>query len=152
MEIYSNSTLVIGWVLIFQTLACTLEVRKFCHCVQQMTKYRPSIVLLLYWSVQAMRIFFILIVMWGIKYSPLNSNRRSPSYPMWADYFGFTLSILSMICIPGYWVYYALLGPKKDFIKNIQNGIRSNINFSTIEENETCSDQQQKSREEYELQ
>ena len=156
IDTYSVTTLTVGWVLLFQSLACTFEARRFCNCIQEMTKCRLSVVILLYWLVQAMKIIFIICIMWGINYYPLycEDNYCGQLYPKWVDYFGFTLTIASMICIPAYFIYYIFFGPTNFIRRNLEIGIRSTIKNLGKERNEAFIDQQQQGQhgEEYELQ
>ncbi len=126
MDFYSASGIPILWCCFFQTIAIgwIFGVNKFGQCIEQMTGYKPH----MYWTVcwagiaplvmgvrlnirtnidGASIVFFQgIFLSYCISWTPVKYGKVE--YPMWAHVIGFTMSLASMLWIPGYAIYYIL--------------------------------------------
>jgi len=128
MDFYSASGIPILWCCFFQTIAIgwIFGANKFGDCVAQMTGYQPHRYWIWTWGFIAPVVMAVIFFSYLISWKPVKYG--TVEYPMYAHFIGLAMSLMSMLWIPGYAIYYILnqRGSLKDRItKGITPDIKS---------------------------
>ena len=71
-------------------------------------------------------LFFVLVT----QHKPLEYSNGEP-YPQWAEVFGFALSLCSMLCIPGYAIFYMIKAPGATWRDRLRTGLTPSVHLRT---------------------
>ncbi|CAB4058288.1 SLC6A1 [Lepeophtheirus salmonis] len=129
MDFYSASGIPILWCCFFQTISIgwIFGTKRFAGCVEQMTGFRPNFYWIATWGFVAPVVMASIFIFYLFRWSPVKYG--DIQYPLSAHVIGFVMSLMSMLWIPGYAIYYMLnqRGNLKDrLIKGLMPNIKSN--------------------------
>ncbi|XP_050546751.1 sodium- and chloride-dependent GABA transporter 2-like [Daktulosphaira vitifoliae] len=112
MDTYAASGVSLLWVCFFQTIAISwcFGANRFQDCINQMLGFRPNIFWYICWVYLAPLVMITVFVFFIIKYEPVTYG-KSYTYPWWGEGLGIFISLLSMIWIPLYALYYLITQP-----------------------------------------
>lgn len=136
MDFYSASGISLLWVCFFQTvgLSWVFGVEKFSDCVEQMLGFRPGIFWQITWKYLAPAVMVTIFISQCWQFETLSYGDYK--YPNWANVIGFGISLMSMVWIPLYAIFYLIKGPKKTLHENLKLGMKSTINPRKVSEKE----------------
>uniref|UniRef100_A0A914C425 Transporter n=1 Tax=Acrobeloides nanus TaxID=290746 RepID=A0A914C425_9BILA len=125
-DAYGASGIALLFVVFFEVvgLAWGFGARRVRNALHEMLGFRPSVFWEIIWKFISPLITAVLFVFCIVMYVPLKYP-GGENFPFWAQMFGFFLSSCSMICIPGYAIYYLFcsrsqLSLKDRFIEGIR--------------------------------
>ncbi|XP_025410975.1 sodium- and chloride-dependent GABA transporter 2-like isoform X4 [Sipha flava] len=112
MDMYSASGISLLWVCFFQTVAISwfFGADRFRECINQMLGFRPNLFWYICWVYLAPFVMITVFIFYVIKYEPVMYGTHY-RYPWWGEGLGITISLMSMIWIPLYAVYYLMSEP-----------------------------------------
>ncbi|KAI9549873.1 hypothetical protein GHT06_007259 [Daphnia sinensis] len=112
MDYYSASGMSMLFLVFFQTIsiAWIFGTSRFCDCIEQMSGSRPSWFFYVCWSFFGPLVMAGVFLFYVIQYIPVTYGENY-QYPWWAEAIGITISLSSMLWIPGYAVYYIVTTP-----------------------------------------
>ncbi|XP_026810590.1 sodium- and chloride-dependent GABA transporter 1-like isoform X2 [Rhopalosiphum maidis] len=112
MDTYSASGISLLWVCFFQTIAISwfFGADRFRECVNQMLGFRPNLFWYICWVYLAPFVMITVFIFFIIKYEPVKYGNHY-TYPWWGEGLGIIISLISMIWIPLYAVYYLMTEP-----------------------------------------
>lgn len=127
MDFYSASGMALLWVCFFQTITIGwfFGTESFCDCVEQMTGKRPNMFWFLCWKYFAPAVMFAVFIFYCVSYTPVKYG-NDYIYPKWAEGMGLSMSLASMIWVPGYAIYYILSRPGT-IMENLRSGLSPNM-------------------------
>jgi len=127
MDFYSCSGMALLWVCFFQTVVIgwVFGADKFSDCVEQMTGVRPNLFWVLCWKYFAPAVMAAVFGFYVMTYQPVTYG-KDYIYPTWAEGLGLTISLSSMVWVPGYAVYYLVTQPGS-LLQNLKTGLIPNI-------------------------
>ncbi|CAD6191994.1 unnamed protein product [Caenorhabditis auriculariae] len=103
-DFYAASGWALLWLLFFECIAISwsLGINRWYDHMHSMIGYYPSA----WWKFCWVFATPAGVLLFGlIKYEPLRIKAYNYDYPLWAQLFGWFLSLSSMLCIPGYAIY-----------------------------------------------
>ncbi|XP_032781579.2 sodium- and chloride-dependent GABA transporter 1 [Daphnia magna] len=112
MDYYSASGMSMLFLVFFQTIsiAWIFGTSRFCDCIEQMSGSRPSWFFYVCWCFFGPLVMAGVFLFYVIQYIPVTYGENY-QYPWWAEAIGITISLSSMLWIPGYAVYYIVTTP-----------------------------------------
>ncbi|BES95385.1 transporter [Nesidiocoris tenuis] len=128
MDYYSASGLCLLWVCFFQTIAISwfFGADRVLDCIQEMMGTRPNRFWYICWVYISPAVMLSIFVFNLIQYVP--ATYGSYAYPPWAQHLGISISLTSMLWIPGYALFYFLTTPGT-FQQRLKTGLTPKINF-----------------------
>ncbi|VVC33587.1 Sodium:neurotransmitter symporter [Cinara cedri] len=112
MDTYSASGISLLWVCFFQTISISwfFGADRFRECVNQMLGFRPNLFWYICWVYLAPFVMITVFIFYVIKYQPVSYGNHY-TYPWWGEGLGIIISLMSMVWIPLYAVYYLITEP-----------------------------------------
>ncbi|KAE9554274.1 hypothetical protein FO519_002508 [Halicephalobus sp. NKZ332] len=107
IDAYGASGIALLFVVFFEVvgLAWGFGADKVRAAIHEMLGFWPSKVWLFFWKFTAPLVTAVLFIFCIAMYAPLKYP-DGRDFPMWAEVIGFCLSGCSIVCIPGYAIYY----------------------------------------------
>jgi len=108
MDFYAASGLSLLWCVFFQTVAIcwVFGAKKLYLCIEEMVGYRVGWYWYICWVFLAPAFMVFIFVFYFVRYSPITMGDYH--YPAWGEFVGFSISLSSMLWVPGYALYYLL--------------------------------------------
>ncbi|CAI4223495.1 unnamed protein product [Auanema sp. JU1783] len=132
-DFYAASGWALLWLLFFECIAISWSVginRWYDH-MKSMIGYYPSVWWKFCWVFATPAVCGGVMIFGLIKYQPLRITAYNYDYPLWGHVFGWFLSLSSMLCIPGYFVY-AWFTTTGTFSEKVKKLFRPDISIKDI--------------------
>ncbi|CAH2073969.1 unnamed protein product, partial [Iphiclides podalirius] len=121
---YYAASLSITYLAFFEVVAIAwfYGVGRLSRNIKQMTGRRPSLYFRFCWLVASPALLLALWVASLVDYTP--PTYRQYQYPAWAQFLGWTIASMSLLCIPVYAVVVIIRSPGNSWREKLRNSIR----------------------------
>lgn len=130
-DFYCASGLPLLWVCFFQTIAISwvFGVERFNNCIYQMLGFHPNLYLTICWVYCAPLVMFSVFAFFVFKFEAVKYEKYT--YPAWGNIFGISLSLISMMWIPLYAIYY-LYNEEGSLLERFKKGLTPTVDVLSI--------------------